>query len=101
MAILKILGTTWMLLVVAAFTLALLQGGSSDAPIEPTRDNVPTDFATAEMLDSDIGMLEQMRAWVSPSMTGMIATDPMWVDPGMIRAQEQYQAQIDRMLARG
>jgi hypothetical protein len=33
-------------------------------------------------------------------MNTMIAADPMWVDEDMIRAQEQYQAQIDRMLAR-
>jgi hypothetical protein len=41
-----------------------------------------------------------MRVAVSPSMNTMIELDPMWVDPAMIRAQEQYQAQLDRMIAR-
>ena len=36
----------------------------------------------------------------SPPMNMMIESDPMWVDPGMIRAQERYQDQFDRMLAR-
>jgi len=31
-------------------------------------------------------------------MTTMIRADPMWVDPEMIRLQEQYQMQVDRML---
>jgi hypothetical protein len=33
-------------------------------------------------------------------MNTMIESDPMWVDPGMIRAKERYQDQFDRMLAR-
>lgn len=41
-----------------------------------------------------------MRTAVSPLMNGMIAADPMWSDPDMIRAQEQYQAQMDRMVGR-
>lgn len=54
----------------------------------------------AEMLESDTAMLEQMRASAAPVMMSMIQEDPMWTDPDMIRAQEEYQAQMDRMLGR-
>lgn len=54
----------------------------------------------AEMVDSDFAMLDGMRAATSPVMTTMIREDPMWSDPDMVRAQEEYQAQIDRMLAK-
>jgi hypothetical protein len=45
-------------------------------------------------------MPERMRISVASPMNTMIESDPMWVDPGMIRAQERYQDHIDRMLAR-
>lgn len=53
-----------------------------------------------EMLESDVAMLEQMRASTSPVMMTMIQDDPMWTDPDMIQAQEEYQAQLDRMLGK-
>jgi hypothetical protein len=48
-----------------------------------------------DMLDADQQMLERQ-----PNMNSMIEQDPMWVDPEMIRLQEDYQAQIDRMMGR-
>lgn len=53
-----------------------------------------------EMLESDRMMLERMRASTSQSMMTMIREDPMWRDEGMIQAQEEYQAQLDRMLGK-
>lgn len=65
--------------------------------------NPPATSSHAEesgMLASDMAMLDSMRASVSPAMTPMISRDPMWTDPDMIRAQEEYQAQLDRMLGK-
>lgn len=53
-----------------------------------------------EMLESDRMMLERMRTATSQSMMTMIREDPMWRDEGMIQAQEEYQAQLDRMLGK-
>ena len=52
------------------------------------------------MLESDQLMLQQMRSGTSLGMTTMIREDPMWLDPDMIKAQEEYQAQLDRMLGK-
>jgi hypothetical protein len=101
MAILKIFGAAWLFLVAGSVTLAIVQNTPPQGPVVPsTRNAVTTDLGASEMLQSDMRMLEQMRISLSRSMNGMIADDPMWVDPVMIRGQEQYQAQIDRMLAR-
>lgn len=59
-----------------------------------------TDVRQTEMLESDAAMLEQMQSSASPVMMTMIQEDPMWTDPDMIRAQEDYQAQVDRMLGK-
>lgn len=92
---------TGVLLVAAVVAAAAISGSLPQGPTEPSsRTAVVTDFGAAGMLEGDMRMLERMRAAVSPSMNWMIELDPMWVDSDMIRAQEQYQAQIDRMLAR-
>jgi hypothetical protein len=52
------------------------------------------------MLEGEIRMLERMRISVSSPMNTMIGSDPMWVDADMIRTQERYQAQLDRMIGR-
>ena len=52
------------------------------------------------MLESDQVMLQRMRSGTSPVMMTMIQQDPMWVDPDMIRLQEEYQAQLDRMIGK-
>ncbi len=52
------------------------------------------------MLETDQQMLNLMRAEVSANMKNMTHHNPMWTDPSMIRLQEQYQVQLDRMIAR-
>jgi hypothetical protein len=97
----KIVSVTWVLFVAVAMTAAAISSGFSREPLQPTsRTAVVTDFGELGMLEGDMRMLERMRVAVSPSMNTMIELDPMWVDPAMIRAQEQYQAQLDRMIAR-
>lgn len=85
------------LLVMVTIGLGIGLGGSA------TPDDQPTTGVHAEqlgMLESDQLMLQQMRSGTSPGMTTMIREDPMWVDPDMIKAQEEYQAQFDRMLGK-
>jgi hypothetical protein len=53
-----------------------------------------------EMLEPDQAMLQRMRSGTSQVMMTMIQEDPTWVDPDMIRLQEEYQAQLDRMIGR-
>ena len=102
MRLVRIVAITWVLFVVVAFAGAAMRGGLPGGPTEPdSRSAVVTDSRAPAMIEGDMQMLERMRATLSPSMDTMIEADPMWVDPEMIRAQEQYQAQIDRMLARG
>jgi hypothetical protein len=74
--------------------VAMSESPSHTAGKPSTRSAGITDVGTAEMLEEDMRMLERMRVAVSPPK------DPMWFDSDMIQAQEQYQAQIDRMLAR-
>jgi hypothetical protein len=52
------------------------------------------------MLAVDQRMLQRMSSSVAREMTTMIQADPMWLDPEMIRLQEQYQIQLDRMLGK-
>jgi hypothetical protein len=102
MRFVRLVAVTWVLFVVVAFAGAAMSGGLPGRPTEPdSRPAGVTDTMSPAMIEGDMQMLERMRATLSPSMDTMIEADPMWVDPQMIRAQEQYQAQIDRMLARG
>lgn len=78
----------------------LLLGLAGLAGIEGRVEAPGTGAERTEMVDSDFAMLNRMRATTSPVMTTMIREDPMWSDPDMIRAQQEYQAQIDRMLAK-
>jgi len=89
----------WAVLVTALLTGAAVDGAASPTRPSPRADAV-TDLGKVGMLDADLRMLERMRVSVSPQMSTMISVDPMWVDPEMIRAQEQYQAQLDRMIGR-
>lgn len=66
----------------------------------PARDRVVIDQRQSEMTDADQRMLERMRVSVSPNMGTMIAGDQMWIDPEMIRLQEENQAALDRMVGR-
>lgn len=93
--------TVWLLLVVTVMVVVALGPSLLQDPVgESSPTAVVTDLGRDAMLDEDMQMLERMRVTVSPNMNQMIELDPMWVDAEMLRAQEQYQAQIDRMLAR-
>lgn len=101
MKIWRMVATTWVLSVAVVLGAAGLSDDPSHTPTNPwIRTAGVAGPGEAWMLEGDMRMLERMQTSVSQSMNNMIAVDPMWVDPEMIRAQEWYQAQIDRMLAR-
>lgn len=82
----------------AVLLLGITIAGLSSVDGEVDRPVSQRGVQQSEMLESDMAMLDQMRASTSPVMLTMIGEDPMWTDPDMIRAQEEYQAQMDRML---
>ena len=101
MKFLKIVAASWVLFIAVVMTVAAIDGSLSPGPAQPSsRAVVVTDFGEAGMLEGDIRMLERMRVSVSSPMNTMIGSDPMWVDADMIRTQERYQAQLDRMIGR-
>lgn len=88
---------------IGLFALLLLGIGISALSDIEGRVDGPTSqtgVQQTEMLESDLAMLEQMQSSTSRVMMTMIQEDPMWTDPDMIRAQEDYQAQMDRMLGK-
>lgn len=91
------------LIAMSFFTVVVLlvafgpKGDGTSPSVERVVGNRP---GQTEMLESDQRMLERMRESVSPNMGSMIEQNPMWVDPDMIRLQEENQAQLDRMLGR-
>lgn len=93
----KALWTTGGLLTVILLSIGVAAVITADPGIDRP---AATYVDRGDMLESDAVMLEEMRASASPVMATMIQQDPMWTDSGMIRAQEEYQAQIDRMLGR-
>lgn len=84
----------------ALLLLGITISGLSDIEGRVDGPASQTTVQQTEMLESDMAMLEQMRASTSPVMTTMIQEDPMWTDPDMIQAQEDYQAQMERMLGK-
>lgn len=84
----------------ALLLLGITISGLSDIEGRVDGPASQTSVQQTEMLESDMAMLEQMRASTSRVMTVMIQEDPMWTDPDMIRVQEDYQAQRDRMLGK-
>jgi hypothetical protein len=93
--------SAWALSVAMVLGAAVLSDDPSQTPANSSiRTTGVADPGAAWMLEGDMRMLERMRTAVAQSMNEMIALDPMWVNPEMIQAQEGYQAQIDRMLAR-
>lgn len=94
---LTVLVSALFLAVIIAMIVSALDG---DGVPSPSRAQVVTDLRQSEMLEADQQMLEQMRAMASASMGTMIDQKPMWVDPDMIRLQEENQAQLDRMIGR-
>lgn len=96
----KVLGVLWLLLIVVTVVAVAASAPPADGPDTRQHTGVVGDLAQLDMLESDQHMLERMRNSLSPSMNTMIENDPMWTDPEMIRAQEEYQAQLDRMIAK-
>ena len=96
----KLVVAGWALFAAVVLTVAALDGGLSQSPAQATPPSaVLTNLSETGMLEGDMRMLERMRVGGSSSMNTMIGRDPMWVDPDMVQAQEQYQAQLDRMIA--
>lgn len=95
MKVVKVLGGGWLRLILIALALAVSAPPSTIDHDRSTRSAVVSDMNQLDMLDADQQMLERQ-----PNMNSMIEQDPMWVDPEMIRLQEDYQAQIDRMMGR-
>ena len=100
MKILKMLVGVWLLLIIVALTVAITDPQEASDPRPPTGHRVVSDVGQLDMLDTDQQMLQQMRGSVRPNMDTMIETNPMWVDPDMIRLQEENQAQLDRMIGK-
>lgn len=73
---------------------------STDLTNSTTNHDVLTDTAQLDSLEKDHHMLEQMRTAVVASAGARNDTLPMWTDSDVVRAQEQYEAQIDRMIGR-
>ncbi len=90
----------WFLLIIVAVAIAITNPQAASDPEPPTGHRVVSDLGQLEMLDSDQQMLEGMRSAVTPNMVTMIESDPMWIDPDMIRLQEENQAQLDRMIGK-
>lgn len=98
MKFLKVMVSIWLLLIAGAVTLSLTDSSPVGDPALRSGNEVVSDRARLEMLEADQRMLQQMGDSLRPGMETMISENLMWVDPGMIRLQEEYQAEIDRML---
>jgi len=98
--ILKMLVGVWFLLIIVALAVAITDPQTASDPEPPTGHRVVSDVGQLDMLDTDQQMLQLMRGSVRPNMVTMIEADPMWVDPDMIRLQEENQAQLDRMIGK-
>ena len=98
---LKIVAAGSALSVAAVMTVAAMNGSdSASRATSSPRSAVTTHDFEVGMLERDNQMLESMRISSPSSMSTMIAADGMWVDPEMIWAQEQNQAELDRMIGR-
>ena len=101
MKALKRLLILWSAIILAATVAALTLPASATEPGTPAgAHQVVSDLGQLEMLNADQQMLQQMRRVATPNMVTMIETDPMWTDPDMIRLQEEYQGQLDRMIGK-
>jgi hypothetical protein len=98
--ILEILAGAWLLLIIVAVAIAITGPQSASGPGPRPGHQVVSDLAQLDMLEADQQMLQQMRSGATPNMVTMIRVDPMWVDPNMVRLQEEYQAQLDRMIGK-
>jgi len=96
----KILVGGWVLLIIVVVVMVITIPTAASDPEPPTGHQVVSDLAQLDMLDTDLRMLQQMRSTDTLRMVTMIETNPMWTDPDMIRRQEEYQTQLDRMIGR-
>ncbi|GMR02188.1 MAG: hypothetical protein BMS9Abin20_0516 [Acidimicrobiia bacterium] len=96
----KILVAGWVLLIVLVAAIIVTNATAASDPKQPTGHQVVTDLGQLDMLASNQGMLQQMRSAATPNMLTMIETNPMWTDPDMIRRQEEYQHELDRMIGK-
>jgi len=97
---LKLLVGGWLFLLLAVVGIAIADSPSESDPGPGTGHLVVSDLSQLDMLDSDQQMLQRMRIAETPNMVTMIEADRMWADPDMIRRQEEYQAQLDRMIGK-
>lgn len=100
MKTLQMLVGAWLVFVLFVVAIAIAGSPSASSPGPRPSHQVVSDLGQLDMLDADQQMLQQMRVVVTPNMVSMIEADPMWVDPDMIRLQEEYQAQLDRMIGK-
>ena len=100
MKTLKILVGAWLVLIIVVVTVAITDSSTTSQPGSRPGLDVVSDLGQLDMLDSDQEMLQQMRSVTTPNMVTMIERDRMWTDPDMIRLQEEYQAQLDRMIGK-
>jgi len=97
---LKLLVGGWILLIVLVVAIIVMSPTAASDPEAPTSHQVVSDLGQIDMLDSNQGMLQQMRNAATPNMVTMVETKPMWTDPEMIRRQEEFQHQLDRMIGK-
>lgn len=97
---LTILVSSWILLIIVVALIVITSPTAADDTETPTGHQVVADLAQLDMLDSNQGMLQQMRSAATPNMLTMIDSKPMWTDPDMIRRQEEFQRELDRMIGK-
>lgn len=95
----KILTVAGLLLLAIALGAVVVAAQPNNGSTSTAPRAVVTDLSQLGMLESDEDMLERMRVSQDPTMNTMIDRDSMWTDPDMVRLQEEYRAQLDRMLA--
>jgi len=96
----KILVGTWILLIVLVVAIIVTNPTAASDPEPSTGHQVVSDLGQLDMLNSDLRMLQRMRSAETSNMVTMIETNRMWTDPDMIRRQEEFQVQLDRMIGK-
>jgi len=85
---------------IAALIVLIAFGATGEGVRQPIENRVTSDLGQLDMLEAVQPMLDRMRVTVSPDVNTMLDQHPMWFDEAMIQAQEDYQAQLDRMVGR-
>lgn len=96
-------------LLIAATLLvgAIVAAGAASAPADPSRKGAATSVRSTyshDLLQQDANMTQQMSTPTAdgPMQRGGLRDDQLdhSQDPAFVRALEQHQAEVDRMLAR-